>query len=301
MIASLLLSLDTPCKSIYPEILKNLIEVPMKTLLSLRFTFLLSMAILTLGLIVPLPSFSAGKARAAQKTHFNVAFDMAHNEIFSPENNGKLHYSTFYKGFKKAGARTSVNHRLVTQEIIKDLDAYVIAGPASPFITPEIMTLQGFVHDGGSLLVLLHIASPVARLTESFGIILSNFVISEKENTIEGKSQDFFVTDLAPSQVTKGLKKIAVFGTWGLMAERNARVVARTSPKAWADLNRNRTLEKNEPVQSFGIVAEKKFGSGRIIVVADDAPFANAFIKRGDNAKLAQNIINLFKANPVKR
>ncbi len=276
----------------------------MKTRFSVKFTLFFSIAILAMGLMAPLPSFSAPKAKgkAAKKTaHFNVAFDMAHNEIFSPENEGKLHYSTFYKGFKKAGAKTSVNMRLVTPEVLKDLDAYVIAGPASPFITPEIMTLQGFVHDGGSLLVLLHISSPVARLTESFGIIVSNFVVSEKENTIEGKSQDFFVKDLAPSKVTEGLKKIAVFGTWGLMTERNARVVARTSDKAWADLNRNRTKEKDEPTQSFGIVAVKKFGAGRVIVVADDAPFANSFINIGDNARLAQNIINWFKANPVKR
>jgi len=277
----------------------------MKILFPLRLTIFFSLTILAIALISPLPSFSAakaaGKSTAANNHHFDVAFDMAHNEIFSPENDGKLHYSTFYKGFKKAGAKTSVNMRLVTPEILKGLDAYVVAGPASPFITPEIIALQGFVHDGGSLLVLLHISSPVARLTESFGIVVSNFVISEKKNTIEGKSQDFFVTDLAPSPVTKGLKKIAVFGTWGLMAERNAKVVARTSDKAWADLNRNRTQEKDEPVQSFGIVAVKKFGAGRVIVVADDAPFANSFINTGDNSRFTKNIINWFKAKPVKR
>lgn len=271
----------------------------MKVLLSLKFTLIFSLTILTMGLISPLPSFSADKA--AKKTHFNVAFDLAHNEIFSPENDGKLDYSTFYNGFKEAGAKASVNMRLVTPEVLKDLDAYVIAGPASPFITPEAIALQSFVHNGGSLLVLLHISSPVARLTETFGIILSNFVVSEKENTIEGKSQDFFVTDFAPSPVTKGLKKIAVFGTWGLMTERNATVVARTSNKAWADLNRNRTKEKDEPTQSFGIIAVKKFGAGRVVVVADDAPFANSFINIGDNTRLAKNIINWFKANPVKR
>lgn len=275
----------------------------MKSIFSRKLTLLSFIAVLTIGLISPLPSLAAGKVKhkAAKKTHYNVAFDLGHNEIFSPLNDGKLHYSNFYKSFQEAGANAGVNELLVTPEVLKDVDAYVIAGPASPFITPEIMALQGFVHDGGSLLVLLHISSPVARLTESFGIYVSNFVLSEGKNLIEGESQDFFVTDFAPSPVTKGLKKIALFGSWGLMAERGALVVARTSDKAWADLNRSRTLEPDEPVQSFGIVAVREFGAGRVVVVADDAPFANSFETAGDNSLLADNIINWFRDNPVKR
>jgi len=301
-----LLSLDTPPLNIYPERPLKKSEVSMKNILKNKITLFFSFALVTLGLMTP-PVFSAAagpkaEAATAKKTaSFKVAFDLSHNEIFSPENTGRLHYSTFYKGFKDAGAKAGVNMRTITPEIMKDLDAYVIAGPASPFITPEIIALQGFVHDGGSLLVLLHISAPVARLTESFGIIVSNFVVSEKKNTIEGRSQDFYVTDISASPVTLGLKKIALYGTWALLPERGAEAVAKTSKEAWADLNRNRKKDKDEPTDSFAIVAVKKFGSGRVVVVADDAPFANAFINVGDNARLSRNIIKWFKANPVKR
>jgi len=270
----------------------------MKSVFSEKLSLLFALFILAIGLIIPQPSSASGKA--VLKNHYNVVFDMAHNEIFSPENDGKLHYSSFYKGFQEAGAKASVNLRLVTPEVLKGTDAYVIAGPARPFITPEIGALRGFVHNGGSLLVLLHISEPVARLTESFGILVSNFVVSEEENTIRGKSQDFIVKDIAPSPVTKGLKEIAVFGSWGLMTERGAVTVARTSKKAWADLDRNRAHDKKEPTQSFGIIAVREFGAGRVVVVADDAPFANAFINAGDNAALAQNIINWFRDSVKK-
>ncbi len=273
----------------------------MKSVFSKKLSLLFVVSVLAIGLIVPPHSLAAGKAKAAKAAGFNVVFDMAHNEIFSPENDGKLHYSSFYKGFQEAGAKTSVNLRLVTPEVLKGIDAYVIAGPARDFITPEIGALQGFVHNGGSLLVLLHISSPVARLTESFGILVSNFVVSEEQNTIKGKSQDFVVKDIAPSPVTKGLKEIAVFGSWGLMTEGRAVTVARTSKKAWADLDRNRVHDKKEPTQAFGIIAVREFGAGRVVVVADDAPFANAFINVGDNAGLAQNIINWFKDKKVNK
>jgi len=266
-------------------------------------------AIIALALMTPQASLAKGAKKTTTKTPakaapvehgpYRVAFDMAHNEIFSPENTGRLHYSSFYEGFKKAGAVTSVNMRTISPEVLKDLDAYVIAGPASPLITPEILSLKGFVRDGGSLLVLLHISSPVARLTEAFGIVVSNFVVSEEKNTIEGKSQDFYITNIADSPVTKGLKKIAVYGTWALLPDDTTKAVARTSDKAWADINRNRTKDKGEPTDSFTIIAVKEFEAGRVVVVADDAPFANAFITVGDNAKLAGNIISWFKANPV--
>jgi hypothetical protein len=277
-----------------------------------RLRRFLAVAIITMGLtglVAPQASMAKGarKTKAATPaTHaqkktgpYRVAFDMAHNEIFSPENTGRLHYSSFYQGFKKAGAETSVNMRTVTPAVLKDLDAYVIAGPASPLITPEILALKSFIGDGGSLLVLLHISGPVARLTEAFGIVVSNFVVSEEENTIEGRSQDFYVTKLSDSPVTKGLKKIAVYGTWALLPDNEENSVAKTSEKAWADLNRNRKKDKGEPTQAFTIVAVKKYKAGRVVVVADDAPFANAFINVGDNARLASNIIEWFKANPV--
>ncbi len=279
------------------------------TILSNRFRLFLAAALITMGLTALLApqvamARDSKKAKAGttppRKTGpYRVAFDMAHNEIFSPENNGRLHYSSFYQGFKKAGAQASVNMRTITPEILKDLDAYVIAGPASPLITPEILALKGFIGDGGSLLVLLHISGPVARLTEAFGIVVSNFVVSEENNTIEGRSQDFYVTDISDSPVTKGLKKIAVYGTWALLPDNEQSAVAKTTEKAWADLNRNRVKDKGEPTQAFTIVAVKQYKAGRVVVVADDAPFANAFINVGDNAKLASNIIEWFKANPV--
>lgn len=228
---------------------------------------------------------------------FRVAFDMSHGEIFSPVEDGPMNYSTFYRAFKEAGADMFLNRGPLTRESLANFDAYVIAGPTKEFTTEEISAIQGFIHGGGRLLVLLHISSPVARLTEAFGIVVSNHVISEAVDTIKDQSQDFFVTRFSTHPVTDGLKKIAVFGTWGIMADHNARVVAETSGKAWADLNRDRKHDENEPVATFGIVAVSEPGAGMVAVVADDAPFANLFIEAADNKSLANNIIKWFKGS----
>ena len=177
---------------------------------------------------------------------------------------------------------------------LEGVDVYIVAGPSREFLEEEVKALKDFVAEGGSLLVLLHISGPVARLTEAFGVIVSNHVISEEENTLGG-SQDFYVTRFSRHPVTAGLKKIAVFGAWGLLAEGGAEIVAKTSERAWADMNRNRLHDEGEPRAGFGVLAVRKFGKGKAVVVSDDAVFSNSFITAADNRKLAGNILDWFK------
>lgn len=237
----------------------------------------------------------AAKRPASKPARPTAVFDLAHSEIFSPVKNGPLNYSAFHDAWKARGEEVGINKEPITKATLKGVKTYIIAGPIQPIAPQEISALEEFVKDGGNLLVLLHISFPVSQLTNSFGIVVSNFTIGEKTGLIENKSQDFFVTNFGQHAVTSGLKKIAVYGTWGLMADDKAKVVAATTGKAWADMDRNRAFDKGEPVQEFGIVAVSEFGKGKVAVVADDAPFANRFIGEADNRKLAENIIGWFR------
>lgn len=232
---------------------------------------------------------------AATPEKGKTVFDLSHSEIFSPVKEGPLDYSDFYKMVKSSGQDVSVNYEKAVRNSLVGVKTYVIAGPAKGFSPHEQKALKEFVKDGGNLLVLLHISSPVAELTETFGIVVSNFVISEAEGLVGSESQDFYVSRFASHPVTEGLGKIAVFGTWGLKTEGDASIVAGTSGKAWADMNRDRRFEQGEPVQEFGIVAAASYGKGKVVVVADDAPFANKFIGEADNRRLSGNIIKWFK------
>lgn len=232
------------------------------------------------------------KAKEAQST---TVFDLAHSEIFSPVKDGPLNYTLFYDVVKQSGEEVGINKEPVTRARLTGVKTYIIAGPVQPLSALEVSTLESFVKEGGNLLVLLHISQPVAQLTNAFGIAVSNFTLGEKEGLIGNKTQDFHVTNFGPHAVTSGISKIAVFGTWGLMAEEPAMVVAATGGKAWADMDRNRKFDEGEPVQEFGIVAVSEYGRGKVAVVADDAPFANRFIGEADNRRLAENIMRWFK------
>lgn len=241
---------------------------------------------------------SAAKKKTEQKAAkapVKTIFDLSHAEIFSPVKEGDLNYTSFYEAFRKNGGEAGVNKEPVSSKSLAKAKTYVIAGPSQGFTMNEIAALDKFVSNGGNLLVLLHISSPVAQLTNSFGITVSNFVIGEQSDLIEGKAQDFYVTRFGPHPVTEGLGKIAVYGSWGLMAEDPALVVGATSAKAWADMDRNRKFDKGEPMQDFGIIAVNEHGKGKVVVIADDAPFSNRFITEADNKLLAENIIRWFK------
>ncbi len=256
-------------------------------------------------IISPAPAFSKPNAKGlskarpaasvtALKAQGRTVFDGSHSEIFSPVNRGELDYSGFADKFNAAGSTVAINREKITQQTLEGVRSYVIAGPTEELGPHEMAALHSFVSKGGNLLVLLHISSPVARLTESFGILVSNFVLAEQSGNIGGQPQDFHVTRFTDHPVTKGLTKIAVYGTWGLMAEKKSIEVAATSDKAWADLNRDRKLDEGEPVASFGIIAISGYGSGKVVVVADDAPFANKFLKEADNGRLADNLVGWF-------
>lgn len=245
------------------------------------------------------PAFSKTKKKKSAKKPAKrpeaAVFDMSHSEMFSPAGEGPLDYSVFMKLFKTTGPAVEFNRERITARSLERAGTYVLAGPEETIAPDEIEALKHFVKGGGNLLVLMQTSSPVARLTEAFGVIVSRVVIAEQSDTINGQAQDFYVTRFAPHEVTEGLKKISLYESWGLMPRAEARIVAASSEKAFADNNRNRQLDKDEPVLQFGIIGVCPFGNGKVVVLSDDAPITNQHIGEADNQKLAENIIKWFK------
>lgn len=228
----------------------------------------------------------SGNAVSAQ-----VYFDTSHRVIFHPTSDEHLGLKRFVSFFSEHGDYVEIGDYPLTILDTGAIDVLIIPGAMVPYSKEEIALIVKYVNNGGKLLVLLHIAPPLARLTERFGIILSSAVISENENLIEGQSQDFYVRDMVAHEITKGVSEIALYGSWGLLAEGAGKVIASTSNNAYADFNRNRRFDYGEPKARMGVVAVADYGEGKVVVVADDAPLANAFLDVADNRKLAENIV----------
>jgi hypothetical protein len=136
---------------------------------------------------------------------------------------------------QKNGFDTSINVNPITQDTLSNVNVLVFAGPMKNFDTQEINAIKNFVQNGGNLLILAHISSPLTGLMQEFNITISDFVTSESENLIDLSPQNFFVKDLENHTITKGIKEIAVFGSWSIISKEPARTVAWTSKTAWIE------------------------------------------------------------------
>lgn len=224
-----------------------------------------------------------------------VIFDEGHGQAFLTSEKGALHLSKFAEIFRETGFDIKINKNIIQPDSINSAKAVIISGPFKPFSDQEIEALYNYVNNGGNLAVMLHIASPAAKLFEKFGVSITNGAISEAENFATDKNLDFYATNFQPHFLIDNLKSFAVYGSWGLLANNtNVKIVAQSTTKSWIDKNKNGKLDDYEPKGPFGIIATSFVGKGKFVFFADDAIFQNRFLN-DDNINLGRNLANFLK------
>ncbi len=227
----------------------------------------------------------------SSKKERTVVFEQGHGQRFIIEGNKPLDLTRLSSLFQEQGFFVRLSKQAISYELLADTDVLLISGPFKPFTSDEIDAITNYVSQGGRLCVMLHVPFPVSGLLYKLGVVVSNGVITERENNLQGRPSDFSVTRMEPHRLTKGLTAFNVFGAWALKNNgSNARVVVRTSPAAWVDLNRDKILGSGDAVQSFGVVVAGEYGRGRFIIFGDDAIFQNQFLSE-ENLLLGKNLV----------
>jgi hypothetical protein len=237
-------------------------------------------------------SLAVIQAEAKKRT---VIFDQGHGQKFVIEKEGDLQLSKLSGLLKKEGYEVKVNAGQINDTALKTADVLLISGAFQPFSPEEINAIIRFLEREGKLCVMLHIPQPLTGLMNRLKVYASNGVIQEQENTINNEPKEFFITNMEKHKITEGLKKIGVHGAWALMTESTtARIIARTGPKAWVDLNRDGKFNQTDVQQSFGVVIAGTLGKGRYVIFGDDAIFQNKFLDQ-ENMPLGKNLADWMK------
>jgi hypothetical protein len=254
-----------------------------------------------IALVVILALLLSGCSRLQGTSKNQAVFDLSHKEIFSPTSEKEMGLSSFSKSLSEHGYKLKMNEQPLATQSLRDAKLLILAGPMTEFAQEEQQAISDFIKNGGNLLVLIHISQPVISLTENFDIQPSVSTVCDPANPVENSPQDFYVTDFADHPLGSNIDKLAVFGTWALRTRDggSANIVARTSDKAWADLNQDRLLGQDEPQESYGIVAVSGFGEGKVVVCADDAILINKFLEAGDNKRFEENLISWFENKAI--
>jgi hypothetical protein len=248
--------------------------------------------IVFLSISLFLLSLAVVQAETKKRT---VIFDQGHGQKFVIEKEGDLQLSRLSGLLKGKGYDVKVNAGQIDDAALKTANVLLISGAFQPLSAEETDAVIRFVERGGKLCLMLHIPHPLTGLMSRLKVYASNGVIQEQENTINNAPKDFYITNMGRHEITKGLKKIGVHGAWALMTDSTtAKVIARTGPKAWIDLNRDGKFNATDAQQSFGVVIAGTLGKGKYVIFGDDAIFQNKFLDQ-ENMSLGKNLANWMK------
>jgi hypothetical protein len=237
-----------------------------------------------------LPLLVAQHAKAAPV----VLFDQSHGQQFLVEANRPLDLSGLAGLFAEQGAMVKTSTAPISDQVLQGVDVLIISGPFAPITPAEVLAVMKFVYHGGRLAVMAHIADPLMGLLPQMGIAMSSLAVAEQENIVGENGRDFLLKDLASHPLTVGLANFTIYGGWALLEKKkDIAVIARTSHRAWVDLNQNGVLNPGDAMQSFAMVLAGRNGAGSFVVFGDDALFQNRFLKDG-NLTLARNLAAWF-------
>ncbi|TYO99219.1 hypothetical protein EDC39_10362 [Geothermobacter ehrlichii] len=235
--------------------------------------------------------------RAAQKPV--VWFDQAHGQAFRIDRQGPLHLTDFARLLIEQGSVAETSRQPLDSGMLDKAEALVLSGAFRPYSEAEIDAVMDFLRRGGRLAVMLHIAPPVGTLLHRLGVDFSNGVIREQDRILGGDPLNFRVVDLAAHPVLAGLRGFNIYGGWALTnTGSGCRIIARTGPRAWVDLDRNRRLNRGDAMQRFGVAVAGTLGKGGFIIFADDAIFQNRFLAA--NRRLAVNLARWLLGKPTQ-
>ena len=165
-----------------------------------------------------------------------------------------------------------------------------------PLLREEYVAINDFLERGGTLLLTIHVPFPVFAVPAHWGLPVQPYIITADEPLPGVNDPGVLYADniQEKGRLTDGVEKILVLSGWPVRAtDQRAYLAISTGPETWADANANRSREESE-TGPFGVVGAAGVGRGTVVVVGDDAVFANIAIGEPGNAKLLDNILQLM-------
>jgi hypothetical protein len=204
---------------------------------------------------------------------------------------------------------TEIRHGRLDRQTLSGVSALflnLVSSNLPAFSVDEIFAVRDFVHDGGSLLTIIDHSNAydhtfkLMPLFEQLDIELyTETACDVPPRTIGPGNGWIFIRDFRPHPITDGLKQVA-FQTGGTVDSRFA--VATISERGWGDQwsrvdygegprgnYGNWTRDEGERTGRLGTILAKRFGGGRIVVIADQNMIGDVWLTYADNYKLILN------------
>jgi hypothetical protein len=217
-----------------------------------------------------------------------VLFDEGHGQPSLIDGTDGQHLSGLAGAIRAAGAYVTQVTATLEFSTIRDATALVISGPVKPLRPEEAAAVIRYLANGGKVAIMMQTGQPLDTLLERLGVDYSTALLHERENVID-RDVNFRLTDLTPGPLFSGIDSFSVYGAWALRPGTASAGIARTSSRAWVDLNGTGVVTRPDARGIFPVAVAGKVGKGEFVLFGDDAIFQNAFLV-GNNLKLAENL-----------
>lgn len=243
--------------------------------------------------VPPAPSaeFSDNISKKGEKA---ILIDLAHDNNFSIEELNVLALRLISRGvtIKFLGAKDDLKKELLGEEKKDEKEnfqmpeAFIMVCPQKEFSTEEKKAIDKFVDNGGKLLLIADPTrhSKINNISIEFGLIFEpDYLYNAKENEINYRN--IFVTEFKENELTKNLKKIALY-TAGTISSADGGI-------AFVDQNTfSSTIESKKRLSPMALAQESK-----VLGVYDLTFMTEPYNGALDNNRLIANIAD-WLANP---
>jgi hypothetical protein len=257
--------------------------------------------VLPVALAIVLASGCAAEPTPSTETPSKgrIVFDMGHGEIFGADDTSELGQSQAIAQMRAAGYEVVVNSDTITLDDLAGASGLVLAGPMSPLAEAEYVAIESFVEAGGTMLLTIHVPFPVMGVPSHWALPVGTQILMSQSPYDASQPSVFVADSVAPSPLTEGVSQIVVVSGWPVTAASpEAELLVSTRQDTW--LSQAGDQQPIPPADAqfapHGVVGVTSLGKGRVVVVGDDAVFANLALGEGDNARLLGNILGLMTA-----
>jgi len=195
--------------------------------------------------------------------------------------------------------RTQLDANETTVEIGLSTDVYeshppadtvaFVLGPADQYGSADRERLASFVSRGGTLVV--------ASANNDTNDLLAALDVSARiDGTPVRDEETHFrgpglprATNVADHERMRDVEQLTLnHGT--VLDDGDGTVLARTTNLSYLDVNRNETLDDDEPLDTFPVAVVESVDAGTVVVVSDGSLFTNAMLEQEGNRQFVRNL-----------
>jgi len=228
-----------------------------------------------------------------------IVFDTAHGEIFAPTDTSELGQSKVVAAMQDGGYEVRLNSSAISTGTLDGVAAIYLPGPMRPFSKDEAAVIDDYLERGGTVVLSIHVPFPVLAMPARWGLPVRTGVMQMYEGA-QGDPGVFEAGTVVEDPLTEGVEKVLVVSGWPVATDSaklvSAKLVVLADGPIAADTNVTGTWDDGDERPPYGVVGVAPVGSGRVVVLGDDAIFANIGIDQADNMRLLINILELISA-----